>query len=629
MSVRAAALLLLLAIATIGQGGSAAAALLAEHLVLVAVVGIVLVRAGVPELTVHPVVAAGVAGFAAFALFGALRAPYGFAAWLVLEEIAAFITVFVLASRSEPGLLRALASGLALVGAGQAAVAIAQRLALGVLRPAAGFLNPNHLAAWLVMAACVASGAAWARPGVIGRALIAAVAAMSAALLVIGSRGALVGLAAGVATALLLTLEGMDRAQRRRAGIAALAFVALGAAGVALRFRVADPFGSSRTRIWRSAASAIADDPWTGTGAGQFEIRAANLNFPRSDTPLRFERSFYTPHSDWLRAPIEFGIPAALAIAAALGAGVVVVGRSLRRDPDPLRVGAAAALAALIAQGAVDDLTETPGVYLAAAALAGCLLAVPRPVALAAATRRLRLAAAVALLPTLVAVDVAAYRAWSIQASLPRGGLTDAQRVALARARGLNPFQADLAIRAADDLVSRAATWTPADYAAAREAAEQAVRLSPRSSASWLALARVQTAACRDLFRDVGTRDRAAAAFAEAEARSRHDPFVPLEAAAFLLATGDDDGARRAAERALRIEPQAIPPRLLLADAALARGGEGAGRADRALREAEDLAARFASVPKESPYARSLLTLDPDRVARIRARIRDARNGRD
>ncbi|HZN55655.1 MAG TPA: O-antigen ligase family protein, partial [Candidatus Polarisedimenticolaceae bacterium] len=506
MSVRAAALLLLLAIATIGQGGSAAAALLAEHLVLVAVVGIVLVRAGVPELTVHPVVAAGVAGFAAFALFGALRAPYGFAAWLVLEEIAAFITVFVLASRSEPGLLRALASGLALVGAGQAAVAIAQRLALGVLRPAAGFLNPNHLAAWLVMAACVASGAAWARPGVIGRALIAAVAAMSAALLVIGSRGALVGLAAGVATALLLTLEGMDRAQRRRAGIAALAFVALGAAGVALRFRVADPFGSSRTRIWRSAASAIADDPWTGTGAGQFEIRAANLNFPRSDTPLRFERSFYTPHSDWLRAPIEFGIPAALAIAAALGAGVVVVGRSLRRDPDPLRVGAAAALAALIAQGAVDDLTETPGVYLAAAALAGCLLAVPRSVALAAATRRLRLAAAVALLPTLVAVDVAAYRAWSIQASLPRGGLTDAQRVALARARGLNPFQADLAIRAADDLVSRAATWTPADYAAAREAAEQAVRLSPRSSASWLALARVQTAACRDLFRDVGTR---------------------------------------------------------------------------------------------------------------------------
>jgi len=623
VSGRVAALLLLLAIATTGEGGSAPAAMLAEHVVLIAIVAAALARPGGPDLALQPVFAAGVVAFAVFALVGAVRAPYGFAAWLVLEEIAAFVAVMVLASRSGPALIGRLAPGLALLGAAQAVVAIVQRVALGVLRPAAGFLNPNHLAAWLVMAACVGLGAAWARPGVPRRLLLTAVAAMAAALVLIGSRGALAGLAGAAATAVVPTFGRMDRSQRRRAALAAIALVAVGALGVALRFRVSDPFGSSRTSIWRSAAAALGDDPWTGTGPGQFEIRAANLNFPRADQPLRFERSFYTPHSDWLRAPVEFGIPAALALAVALGAGALAAGRSLRRDPDPMRVGVAAGLAALIVQGAVDDLTETPGLYLVAAALAGSLLAVSRStVASSAWVRRLRVAAFAIVVPTLLAVDVAAYRSWAIHSSLPRGGLTGPQRLALGRARRLNPFQADLEVRAAADLVGRGSSWTPADYASARQAAEEAVRLSPRSASGWLALARVEGTACRALFRDVGSRERAARAFAAAEARARHDPFVPLEAGSFLVSAGDADGARRAGERALRIEPNAIPARLLLAEAALeADPRRGADEAERRLREAEALAARFASAPKESPYALQLLTLDVARAARLRAAL--------
>lgn len=619
-------LCLLLVVATIGEGGAAPVWVLVQHAILCAILITVFVRPRGASGRLDPAAGACFAAFAAIAVIGALIAPYAYAAFLVILEIASFFSVVALAARAGPDLLAVLGPAIGAAAVAQSCVALVQRISGDALRPPGGFLNPNHLAAWLAAALFLMWGTASAR-GRLPR-LLAGVATLPvlAAMFLVGSRGAVLGLAAGAATAFACTAHAPDRRALRRFAVVAVALLAFGIAGVAVRFRVADPFGASRPRIWRASSQALLADPWLGTKPGQFETLAANLNFSRDGEPLRFDRAFSTPHSDVLRALVEFGIPAALALAAGVVLGLRGVVRRVRTGMlRPAELGTIAAVAALAAQAIVNDLTETPGLYLLGAALAGSVLAVGRDAArdaCGALEPALRWGVSALLVVGLVCADVAPYLSWSIQSTLPRGALTPIQREALARARRLNPFQADLAVRVADDLVARPATWTVDDYAAAREAAEDAIRLAPNASAGWRALARVEGSACRGLFRDVATRARAGSAYLEAESRSRHDPFVPLEAGHFLLATGDFLGARRAALRALRIEPNAIPPRLLLAEISLADRSE-AGRAEAAerLHESVSLSLRFAPVPKESPYALRLLTADLDGVARIRARL--------
>ena len=217
--------------------------------------------------------------------------------------------------------------------------------------------------------------------------------------------------------------------------------------------------------------------------------------------------------------------------------------------------------------------------------------------------------------------DVAPYMAWRSARGLPRGRLDAAGKDRLRAALHWNPYHPDFWLRRAEDLAS-GAEWSPAVYAEAREAAESAARLQPADARYPTGIARVEALACRTLFRDEATRARSAARYDEAFERSRHDPFLLIEKGDFLLAAGDPTGARRAAEQALRIEPEAVPPRLLLAEAALAEGTPASGeRAARLLAEAEAGALRWAAWPKESPYEAHLLSLDPARVRAIRSRL--------
>jgi len=617
---------LLLVVATIGEGGAAPLSLLVQHAVLCAILILVLVRPRGAPRRLDPAFGACFGAFAALALAGALLAPYAYAAFLVLLEIAVFFAVAALAAEAGRDLLPVLGAGIGAAAVAQSLAALVQRVSGAALRPAGGFLNPNHFAAWLAAALFVMWGVALARGRRARLAAGIATVPILAATFLVGSRGAVLGLAAGGATALACAARSSDRRASRRIGAAALAILAIGAAGVAVRFRVADPLGASRPRIWRASAQALIENPWFGTKPGQFETLAANLNFSRDQGPLRFEHVFSTPHSDVLRALVEFGVPAAAALAAAIALSLRSVVRRARASTlGPAGIGALAAVAALAAQTLVNDLTEIPALYLLGAALVGSLLAVdveiPRD-ARGAFQPPFRFGAAALLVVFLICADVGPYFSWSIQTGLPRGALAPMEREALDRARRLNPFQPDLAVRVADDLVARSATFTPDTYATAREAAEDATRLAPNAPAGWRALARVEGSACRLLFKDVATRKRAESAYLEAESRSHHDPFVPLENGLFLFSTGDLEGARRAALRALHIEPNAIPPRLLLAELALAAHGE-AGRVEALgqLDEAESLALRFMSAPKESPYALRLLTVDPEIVARIRARL--------
>ena len=159
----------------------------------------------------------------------------------------------------------------------------------------------------------------------------------------------------------------------------------------------------------------------------------------------------------------------------------------------------------------------------------------------------------------------------------------------------------------------------------ARESAERAIRLHDGAE-SRRRLARVENMACRLLFGDEPTRERARAQYEAAGRLDPYDPFLQIELAAFLSDTADPAGARRAAERALRLEPEAAAPRLLLAGVSLqVPDPDGAERAEAWLEEALDRSQRW-SGQVDGDYGAKLLRVEESAVARLRAGIEHARS---
>jgi predicted Zn-dependent protease len=133
----------------------------------------------------------------------------------------------------------------------------------------------------------------------------------------------------------------------------------------------------------------------------------------------------------------------------------------------------------------------------------------------------------------------------------------------------------------------------------------------------------VEAQACRTLFRDEACRARVVDGYLQAERLARHDPFLPLALAAFLIDTGDAAGARRAAERALAIEPEAVLPRLLLADAFLETGSNAdLRRAAELLADARERAATWSGW-SDGFYGRQLLRPDPRIFERLERKLAD------
>lgn len=623
--LRTAIVLAAVATATIGEGGATPAALLAQHLLIAAaVVACAAMRTPSTDV-VSPGPARAWLAFAACAAAGALVAPYAYAAWLVLVEITAFGALAALAAGEPSTLASAIVPAVGVVGVVHALVAIAQRIG-GEPRPASTFLNPNHLGAWLGAAVLLLAGkASDETAGTRTRAIAAAAAAIAlAGALVTGSRGAAMGVVAGAALLVALGWSRLTRRGRRALAVGAAAALVAVVVGVAVRVRGdVDPFRFYRTRIWRASLGAVLDSPWTGSGAGQFATAAQNLNFPVDEAPLRYERSFRTPHSDLLRAACEFGLPAALAALAAAGLFARAIVRR-RSSLSPVERGAAAALAALAAQACVDDLSTRPALTALGAVLVGLLAAVPRDRAPGRPGRAAMLAAATLVAVALGAFETGEFVAWRASAALPRGPLDDAGLARLRRSIAWNPMAPDAWVRLTEHFTGDGRSWDVAAYAAAREAAEHARRLQPADAAYARGAARVEATACLTLFPFVATRGRAAELYAAAAALARTDATVPLEEAQFLLRAGDAAGARRAAERAASLEPRAATPLLTLAEALAAEGGAKEAPRVRALVDKALTFALKAGSQPVSPYDGAMRAVDPRRVEALRRAIGEA-----
>ena len=268
----------LLAVATLGQGGGSALSLLLWHGLLLLILLATLARApretdGAWSLPAGPLVTFGL--FSVLAAAGAVLAPYGYAAWLVGLEIAAFGALLVLSARVGPGLLDRLVGPLLAVACLHGVFVIYQRTAVQDVRPASTFLNTNHLSGWLVAVLLLAAGSAAGRRGRRAGTLGLALAGPAAlAVLMSGSRGALLGAGVGLLWLGLARWRRLTPRTRRVAGVVALVMLVLFAWRVARRLQDRDPFHYHRLKIWSASVEVLRDDPWWGSGPGQFAVAA-------------------------------------------------------------------------------------------------------------------------------------------------------------------------------------------------------------------------------------------------------------------------------------------------------------------------------------------------------------------
>lgn len=620
MSAGTLLLVALPAVATLGEGGASALGLVLWHALFVALAISALLDgagAGVERerrgLAVVPLGAWFL--FLGVAALGALRVSYAYAAWLNAVELSAVTVVAVLAARRGPGLIRLAVWPLALAALAQSLLALFQRFAQGQPRPAGTFLNPNHLGGFLVVVLLLLIGEALvarerrARLAALGLALPAV-----AALLLSGSRGALL---AGSVGGVWLVLGAWSRLDGRRR-LAAIAVFALAAAPIGLRvaqrLQDTDPYMFHRVKIWRASAGPLLESPLWGSGPGQFAIAAARFQFDDGHGPLRFDRAFRISHSDLLRVPVEYGLPAALILVSCVFV-VVREARKSRGTPDAVgSPGVAAALLAVAAHALVDNPSSWPALYLLVALLLGTLLS-RRTVGHRRASPLVRGVLAAILALVFLVGEVGPTVAYLKAAGLPQGRLSEAQLRTLDLASMLNPVQPGPRLQLADHLIAGDGPLGLGDYVEAREAVEHAIRLSPRDSRYHWGLARVEGQACIRLFHTEASRDRTYERLERAQELATTDTRISLHAAEFGLAVGDPIYARRMAEQALRLEPQAVAGHLLLARALLAHDPSDGTRAAALVERAVRIAVEHAAVAKESGYARVLLTLNPERLA--------------
>jgi O-antigen ligase len=513
----------------------------------------------------------------------------------------------------------------------QAAIAAVRWTQGGVMQAGSGFLNPNHLAAFLNIGFFCAVAAAM-HPGdrrpwwvLLWSALAVFHVAVVAAL---ESRGALLGVLGGGIMLLALRWRDLGRRGRLVAGVTLVLFVLSGGWIVANRFaRFDDPFRYHRLGIWKASLEMLAERPILGYGPGMFRYVSPQHNFPIDQGPVRYGRSFHGAHNGLLTLAVENGMLGATCLAAAaLLALMVLLGPTRSGRASTAAQGFGLALLTLLVHGMVADLQERPALTMVMALAIGMALgaraapwdgegaAVGSPAAVPRGRPSgLVTSAAVMLafffwigciaLPYVAHVEAEAGRAEG------REGLESMRQAAR-----LNPYHPDYQ----HALAMAALNSGPIDaehYAEAADRLARARALKPIDYRFPLLLARVEDRFADVLFEDRGAAGRAADLYAEAVRLAPLDPRPALEQAAFLASRGRLEEGLAAVSAALRIEPHFRRARLMQIDLLLQlRRPKGLPEAWRALRATDEALRDY---HPESTYAADLTRDAPEQRQRI------------
>ncbi len=568
--------------------------------------------------------------FLLLAAVAALSAAYPFAAGLALLDLGCAAALFLaaLAAPVTGSDLAWLRGATVLSTTLQALLTIERWAGYGAKEAGHGFLNPNHLAAFLALGTLLCAAAAaesWRAVGGRRRAALAGAGALLhiAAAVPLASRGGFLGLGAGLLALAAARWGRWDGRTRRLAAAGGILLAVLAAVVLTLRFeRGWDPHAFRRLSIWRASLSMLSERPLLGFGPGMFRHEAPRYNFPL-EGPIRFERQFASAHDALLTTAVETGLPAALAIGAAFALTVCILmpGAGPHRG---VRQSFGAVLLALGTQALVDDLQERPALIFIAALLAGggCA-ALRRRLAAAEAPGRWRAAAAFAaagclfwgamLMPYLAHRDALAAR----QAG--PAGLSLMRRAA--RRDPLQPeYRHDLAMAAINS-----GPPDPDRYAEAMNDLLEARRLKPIDARFALLLGRVETRAGGTLFADRGAAQRAIGFYREAVRLAPLDCRLRLELARALIGLGRLPEALESIREAVRLEPSFL--RAGLEETALLLALGRVAEARQALARGAARRAALAGFRPETAYARELVADAPDLRGRLETALSGGRPG--
>jgi tetratricopeptide (TPR) repeat protein/O-antigen ligase len=259
------------------------------------------------------------------------------------------------------------------------------------------FVNPNHTAEFLELAAFACLACALQRDNILNRyGWLTGMLMCAAGAIGTLSRGAIVGLLAGTLLFVLLVRLSSDGGEKPRRGVAVawgvgvavlVAGIAavLGAGALVDRFKSSSVVEDVRFQLWRDAFRVLAAHP-AGIGRGAF-----NHLYPVYRTVKN--EAFSITYAYLESHPLQLLVDSGWLLFLVIVAGVVIVVReiALRGRRDRIEAALLAALFAVCAHSFVDFGLETLGVSLPFAAVLGTVLGRCRGTEAAATSRRVTL----------------------------------------------------------------------------------------------------------------------------------------------------------------------------------------------------------------------------------------------
>lgn len=212
------------------------------------------------------------------------------------------------------------------------AYALAEYVLSGKEWPLVGglFRHPNLFASCMVLALFPLAGTfkKGTTPQWVHRWVL--VAAVMTVLVLLQVRAAALALAVGAGAVAVLLLLHKDT---RRLGIRLVlaGVVAAGLIAVALT-QMEGVFNTAslqeRQALWSNTGQLMAESPWLGVGAGQWQFTYAKFGLEDLSMVAQDITTFQSPHNDWLWIASELGLPYALAMVVGMVLLVVAVVRT-------------------------------------------------------------------------------------------------------------------------------------------------------------------------------------------------------------------------------------------------------------------------------------------------------------
>ncbi len=366
------------------EGGTTQLPVLIIRLVLLAILGVWLVRGvrdsalSIPQTSLWWPVAA-FAGLAWLSLFWSTNTNVSLQWCLSILLYVVFFGIVLQAADSEKR-VRGLFWLILAMGVFEGGMGILQYFWLGEARAKGTFFNPNFFATYEAVTAVLAlsvllAGMEWRRTEKLLLALVAIISAT--AVLLAQSRGAT------AAFLLAVTLVGVARFGKA----ALIVLVIVVVSGIIVpnplterikAVSIYDPYAYSRVEIWKGAMDRVIDHPM-GLGLGAYKYASFQYRFPIEGAVIRYGKRAETAHNEYLQLAAELGVAGLVLFLIGIGVWVSEAKRvmkgTLTQQNRGIMVGLCAGVLAILTHAAVDSVFHEPALVLLLILLGGLVLA--------------------------------------------------------------------------------------------------------------------------------------------------------------------------------------------------------------------------------------------------------------